>query len=283
VKTRTCKACAHDFPTQSTFCIHCGREQYFSNVDDSDTAEERAALDLRYQTAVQVANLNSTSAVVSRFEATSPEAVMSCPFRRIEELISGEKDLYATFHQRRQLRASANPGSKIDWDEARLLTERKLFGNNKKFIHYAALTLSDSGPSPYGNCHVFLKESMIGHRASVFEQNSVTFMRDRKVSLVGPLPAGYRTIWKNRMKLAVAKLVGKFTPATTDAEFPIILLDSGTTTADGEFIEVHVFGTMTLRTFKLIIVEPGKSRRDLKIKVLRERCRAIGLELTVLP
>jgi hypothetical protein len=86
------------------------------------------------------------------------------------------------------------------------------------------------------------------------------------------------------MKLAVAKLADKLTAMTHDNDFAAILLNPGTTTADGDFIEVHVFGTMTLRTFERIVIEPGKkSRRDLKIKVLRERCRAVGVELIVSP
>jgi len=264
-------------------CVHCARPQFFPNVDEANTPEERAALDQRYQNARIRTSARAAVPVLDRFEATAPQAVLSCQLQRITTLIDGENDLYSTFHQRRQLRASVPSGGSIDWDELRLQTERKLFGDNMKQIHYATLTLSDNGPSPYGSCHIFLKESMIAHRASVFEENSVLFMRAKNVTIWGALPAGYRTTWADRMKLAAAKLADKLTSTTTNADFADILLNPGTTTADGDFIEVHVFGTMTLRTFERIVIEPGRSRRDLKIKVLRARCDAVGVKLVVTP
>ena len=280
---RTCKECGHDFPIRNTSCVHCGRPQLFPNVDEANTPEERAALDLRYEAARKAAQSRGAGTVLQSFEATMPRAVLSCPLQRIEALIHGENDLYATFHHRRQLRASIPSVGTVDWDELRLLTERKLFGDNKKYVHYAVLSLSDVGDRSYGTCHIFFKESMIAHRASVFEKNSVVFMRDKKVTIWGGLPRGYRTVWANRMRLAVAKLADKITPTTNDTDFAVILLNPGTTPADGDFIEVHIFGTITLRTLERIIIEPGKSRRDLKIKVLRERCRAVGVELIICP
>jgi hypothetical protein len=268
---------------RKTSCVHCGRPQLFPNVDEANTPDECAVLDQRYKAACRDAANRGAGTVLQRFEASTPQAVLSCPLRRIEALIHGEHDLYATFHDRRRLRASAGQVGKIDWDEPRLLTERKLFGDNKKYIHYAALALSNIGNRSYGNCHILLNEPMIAHRSSVFEQKSVTFMRDKKVTIWDPVPRGHRAGWANRMKLAVAKLAAKLTPETQDQEFTAILLTPGTTTADGDFIEVHVFGSMTLRTFERITIDAlgNSNRRRLGIKVLRERCQAVGVELIV--
>ena len=282
--TRTCNECGNDFHIRYTSCVHCARPMLFPNVDEANTPQENAALDQRYISACADAASRGASAVLARFEALTPNAVLSCRLQRVEELIYGERDLYATFHQRRQLRAAANLNPTIDWDELRLQTERKLFGDNMKYIHYAALSLTDRGLSAYGDCHILLKEPMIAHRASVFEQNSITFMRDKNVKIWDSLPVGYRTVWPNRMQLAIAKLTSSLTATTADSDFAGILLNPGISTADGDFIEVHVFGTMTLRSFKRIVVEPGKRRRrNLRIKTLRERCRASGVELIILP
>ena len=73
------------------------------------------------------------------------------------------------------------------------------------------------------------------------------------------LPAGYLSTWADRSKLAVAKLAGKIDAGTPEGDFARILLSRGATSADDEFIELHVFGMMTVRTFEKVVLTQRKN------------------------
>jgi len=78
------------------------------------------------------------------------------------------------------------------------MTEIAPFGDrNREHIHYAALSLTDLGltGSAYGECHILLREEMIAHRTSAFEENSPVFMKRHKITVweAGKLPKGYRS------------------------------------------------------------------------------------------
>jgi tetratricopeptide (TPR) repeat protein len=111
------------------------------------------------------------------------------------------------------------------------VAETALFGDQyKKRIHYAALTLDGRALSSYGECSVLLRESMIAHRSSVFEQNSLLFMKRHNVKLfeVDRLPVGHRAAWADRGRLAVAKLASQITSRTKKDEFASTLMHAAT-------------------------------------------------------
>lgn len=110
----------------------------------------------------------------------------------------------------------------------------------------AALSLDGNVLKSYGDCSWVLREDMIAHRASLFEENSVLFMEHHDVAIAEAhkLPRGHRAVWAERSKLCVAKLAAKIGHETTDAEFPKLLLRDGRTPEGDEFVEVHVGGPM---------------------------------------
>src|SRR5258708_40186632 len=121
------------------------------------------------------------------------------------------------------------------WDVLRVVADTALFGERvKEEIRFAALTLDGEGLTNYGNCSIVLKEEMIVHRASVFHENSVMFMKHRDIRITDAhdLPRGYRAPWNQRHQIGVAKLGGHLQAGTTPTQFPKLLLKPGTPETD---------------------------------------------------
>lgn len=289
-----CQFCQEDFPRARTYCPHCGRPQLFPNVADAEVPQEASALEQRYQKAIQSAASRNCSVVLSQFESEvkGSRVVFVCRLDRLFPLACRDRDLYATYYEIRRLRLLTPPTNPADpdWDKKRPAAEVALFGEeNKRYIHYASLTLDGQGLRNYGECTVLLREGMIAHRSSTFEENSLLFMKRHKITIwdVDKLPVGFRSNWADRYKLCVAKLGRRLTKASTSADFPKLLLQSATSAVDDDFIEIHVFGPMTLRTFEKVSIDSTgstgprtKSRRRTKrhrgdpwLGAIRDMCK----------
>ena len=106
---------------------------------------------------------------------------------------------------------------------------------------------------------------MIGHRASLFNENSALFFHKN-----GPnIPLGMKSSWANRAILGIAKLANFITPKCGLAEFESLVLRPGATSLQDEFIEVQVFGELTVYSFESVRL---KSKKNLG-KVSRKRKR----------
>jgi hypothetical protein len=163
------------------------------------------------------------------------------------------------------------------------VTDEALFPNYKEEIRFAALSLNGMGLSNYGDCFVVLRTEMIAHRASVFEENSVLFMKhhDIKVSKAHELPPGYRATWGERAKLCVAKLADRIDAATPRGAYSRILLRPGSASEGDDFVEVHVWGPMTIRTVERVIFNKPTSRaaREITSRANKQRMTKFGVTL----
>ncbi|MGI0014715.1 MAG: hypothetical protein ACREBU_14930 [Nitrososphaera sp.] len=93
-----------------------------------------------------------------------------------------------------------------------------------------------------------------------------------KIADVDSLPRGYRAVWSKRGNLAVAKLGCRINHTTRAADFSELLLRQGATSAEDEFIEVHIFGPMTIRTIERVVVKRKKRQpRRAILLALREK------------
>ena len=130
---------------------------------------------------------------------------------------------------------------------------------------------------------LILDEKMIGHRATVFEENSVVFMRHHKILVFesDKLPKGYRATWESRGKLGVAKLADKINIDTKSDEYVNIIMNDGAVPEDDEFIEVHIFGPMSIRTVKRVLAKsPRKNSSRIILKALKESLKKMNIEVT---
>jgi hypothetical protein len=162
------------------------------------------------------------------------------------------------------------------WNSVRVAAETALYGEQtRKELHFAALSPNDEGLSNYGDCAVTLRTVMISHRTTVFEENMLVFMakHGNKYFRTGSIPSGCLAVWEDRGRLAIAKLSSKVAAVTDAGDFPGILLTPGPTSADDVFVELHLVGGMTVRTFAKVVL----MRRP--TAVANSQLKALGQDL----
>lgn len=283
-KTIECEFCHNHFPSASERCPHCARPGLFPNVRAADDDDERNALNRRYQEAISAAASRKTDQTVKDFEAavTRSQAVIARSLNELQRLANSDNELYATYHQLVEAGLRIPSGEK--WDIIRVLTDDALFPGYKQHIRFAALSLDRIGLYNYGECSLVLRDDMIAHRASVFEENSVVWMAKHQIQIpeANNLPKGYRAAWSERAKLAVPKLADKIQPTTQPHSYPGLLLQQGTNSEEDQFIEVHIWGPITARTFEHVIVkQPQRRASGVILKALREKLRTAGVKMEI--
>jgi hypothetical protein len=267
-KSLSCKECGFEFSSSEDRCSHCGRPSLFPNITDASTREESEALSKRYDAAFSHAKSNGSEKALRGFEYavhSESHAVISRPIEEVFRLASSERELYATFYRRVAAGLRLPDGS--EWDTLREVVDSKLFHFYKEGIIFAALTLDDKGLSAYGECFLILREDMIAYRATVFEENSIVFMKKRHIGVAEQLPYGHRSVWRDRGKLAVAKLHDRITVATKVSDFPALLLVNAPDSKDDQFIEVHIYGPVSVRTLQKVRVDVKPSKRGLGVRL----------------
>src|SRR6185295_8695203 len=190
-----CDHCGHSVPLKDAVCPHCGQACRFPpNVRAARLDSERASLDRRYREAFGRAEARGCRAVVEAFEAATGDsrAVIGRPLREADRLAVSDRELYSSYYQR--IDAEHQSPSLDDWDHRRRVADEAIFPGYKEAIRFAALTLDGEGVASYGGqepegfCFLVLRNQMIAHRASVFEDNStVVFERHGR-----PVPPGFR-------------------------------------------------------------------------------------------
>jgi hypothetical protein len=251
-----CPDCLNPHSLAATQCPHCYRPSNYPNVAFANRPEETLALDNRFQKATVEANLRGAAVKVQEFEleASKSQAVMARDLAELGRIAHNDNESYANFYK---LADSGVRAVDLDdeWAQRRLTADTILFPVFHKQICFAALTLDDRGLSKFGNCLLFFKEEMIAHRATVFEENSVMFMKNHNIKAFDPdVPRGFKAAWDARGNLCVAKLAGKIDANTFSTSFPEILLQERTKGEDDEFVEVHIFGSFTRRSLNRVII-----------------------------
>lgn len=274
-----CTRCAEKISARDERCPHCGEPLTVPNVRAAEDPNETTALDARYRSALQQVPAVAKPTVRAFEDATTgrSQAVFNRWATELARLAVSDREMYASFYQ--LVGAETRSPSDNRWDAIREAVDSRLFNYYKEHIRFAALTLDGRGLTSYGDCSVLLKETMIATRASVFEENSVVFMERHNVRLTGDLPIGFRAPWMHRGRLAVAKLAGKLRAGMTDADFSALLLHNGTGSGDDDFIEVHIYGPLTIKAVKSVhLTNPGGT--GVRIKTFRHRLEQQGIPLT---
>lgn len=264
--TQFCHDCRNVISPSASKCPHCGRPGIFPNVNIA--IYEQSALETRYKKEIEDAKSSGLIANVEDFEraANKSSAVISRSLDELQRVAGSDNQLYATYYELEAIRMPSGE----DWDSRRQVADFIFFTNYQREIRFAALSLDSVGLSNYGDCSWVLREEMITHRTSVFEMNTTIFVRDNKITGADELPKGYRAIWDDRAKLCVTKLAKKINSKTKPNEYQYLLLYQGATSADDDFVEVHIFGPMTIRTIEEVIFKPlpsGLDKRTKRVKI----------------
>jgi hypothetical protein len=275
-----CPECKNEIPQPAERCPHCGRPGVFWNVIAAEEAAERAALNRRYQAAKADAVSRSADSNLRDFEnaIAQSKAVIARSEIEVSRLASSNKQLYATYYELTEGGITLPAGD--EWYLLRELADTLLFWKSKKHIRFGALSLDGVGPANYGACSLVLRDKMISHRSSVFEENSAVFMERREIKIAREpsVPKGYKAIWGERAKLCVAKLANKIDSKTSSDKYSGILLKQGATSEDHEFVEVHIFGPMTVLTMEQVIVTaPKRNQRATILKAIKFKLAKHGV------
>jgi len=247
----------------------------YPNVRLAQTKSQTEALENRYHAAREYCKTHQRDESLEAFESEVKErsqAVLSLNYTELRRLAENPKLVFSTFHERVKAGLQIPSGGK--WDILRGIAEHSLYQHQKDHIRFAALSTNGIGVLNYGDCHVTLKTPLIEQRTSVFEDNNVVFtVCSQKTTMAQAidLPPGHLTDWQNRHKLAVAKLAMQLPESPpSQEEIAGILIDQGATTADDRFIELHIFGPMTVLTIEKVRVTPkqvGSRRKPKKAEV----------------
>ncbi len=270
-----CGYCTHDVPIGSRCCPHCARPALFWNVKEAEDPAERQELQARYEQALENAAQRGAEAIVVDFETAvvSSKVVITRPLEELERLSSSGKELYSTFYKLIKADLRLPAGNK--WDRLRRVADEGLFPGYKEEIRFGALSLNGRGLPSYGDASFVLREDMISHRATVFEENSSLFMKFHNYEP----PRGFRATWAERAKLCVAKLARTLDHVTTSDQFIELLLCSGERPEKDHFIEVHIWGPLSAYAFERVALFPEAQCRPSRRKALQERLAAFGVEL----
>ena len=281
-----CGECGRDISPFAMNCGICGRQQ-FPNVNLAREAEEQEALQRRYDDARALAAANGLDDLAQQFErhVENSLAVMCVKFEELERLALHDSELKSTFYGLADTRVPrARPPAGTDWNRIREVADTAIFGDHAKgHIRFAALSTSAAGLTAYGPCTLVCSTELIQKRASVFEKNSCQFFVDLGKLEIGStvkVPKGYRGTWAARAKLALAKLANRLRAEMTSHQFSGMLLTAGVTTADDDFVEVHICGPMSARTFERVVIDDAAAERHYAppaLKDLKKQLFDLGL------
>lgn len=238
--------CSNEFPLSRAVCPHCGLPSHFPNVDVA--AGEEADLIKRYSAALADANLRGVTVQTQQFEAALADSV-AVSNKKLSVLLricaedAEDNELFSNYYQ---LSKSVTLQNDELWDPRRQSTDPLFFTGYHEELSFAALTLDTNGLPNYGDCSVFYRTDLIAHRASLFEENTTMFRIRRRI--VHKIPKGYRSTWSERCKLCIAKLEKAIDTTLTPDKYSSLLMSSGVTGAKDSFVEVHIYGPITIRT-----------------------------------
>lgn len=275
----SCAYCHNDIPPPSDKCPHCARPGIFWNVLVAEDSNERGELLNRYNAAKAEALRRGTNTVLADFEKAleASVAVIARSESEVLRLATTTKQLYATYYE--QLESNIRLPDGDEWDVVREVTDTVLFPKFKREIRFGALSIDGVGVVNYGTCSMALRSEMISHRASVFEENSVLFMKHQNIQVSNPvLPKGFRAAWNDRAMLSVAKLESVIDPKLLPDEYSKLLLTQGASSADDDFIEVHIWGPISVLTMeKVTITAPSRGPRETILKAVTSKLAAHGV------
>jgi RNA polymerase subunit RPABC4/transcription elongation factor Spt4 len=275
----SCAFCTNNVPPSASRCPHCGQPSLFPNVVIAHS--EQSSLQNRYDNAISLALTSGAITNVNDFERTVNKscAVVNRSLSELQRLVGSDFEVYATYYR---LSEGIRLQKGEEFDSLRQAADSIFFTGYAKEIRFAALSLDSLGLQNYGDCSWILREAMIEHRASVFEENTTLYyMNNARIKGASDIPKGLRANWADRAKLCVAKLAAKIDTTTTPAQYSDILLHQGVTSSDDDFIEVHIFGPMTIRTIEEVTFTGKKKNKAEQaiIKGIKEKLGKYGVKV----
>ena len=267
-----CKNCNFKNSLMNEKCSRCGMFLGFPNVNECSQKEELEALEKRYQEKVELAAAKGEEDKRIKFEeeVKKSKAVINVDLDYLHFFIVGKHSLYSTYQL--QTGGETRDYTHSEFDKERLGIEGTLFGSYGENIRYAALSLDGSGLKAYGDFTIVLADEAVKLRATLLEENSYNFIRRHKILAGDKIPRGYRAVWKDRHKLAVAKLAEKAL-LTKKENYATIVLESTDNRTKDEFIEVHIYGKINKEAILSVCGKSNVVSEKDKVEKIKEQLK----------
>jgi hypothetical protein len=167
----SCRRCGKQVPPEKRECQTCGEDNGFPNVRLAETAAEVTALQRRLHDAEVSSAARKCKDVLDRFGVAvlGSRAIISRSLVTVQDLVESDRRTYTGFQ--RQLASGARVAEDNNFDRVRTQVEAALFPNFHADMLFGFLSLGDSILTGYGAYAMVLRDDMISHRASVFEEN----------------------------------------------------------------------------------------------------------------
>jgi hypothetical protein len=270
-----CPRCGSPMSESLRYCAGCRYDLGAPNLRLANLDRERAALDARVAAARQAAITNGCLVEFDTFAKELEQrsaVVISVPALVLRMIVSDTRMIYVNIEK--LIAAGVRVPPTFADDSHRRLVAGALFGSFGEAIAYGALSLTTEGVPTYGDMFCRLRTIAVEDRVSFLEENSYSFVKHR-LSPNGGLPFGYRSGWKNRHLLALAKLAPKLRPGSTVDDWQKLLVSSdGVNRAKDDFVEAHVYDGFNVFSIDDLVPIPGKKlSRDaqLDVRIVMER------------
>lgn len=281
-----CDHCTYGIPAAAERCPHCALPGLFPNMRAATRSENVAMVEARYHAAVMASKATGREVEVRAFEVAleSSVVVIGRSLNEVERLAASDRQGYSTYYQLIEGETRIPDADK--WDKLRRIADTTVFPGYEDKIRFAALSLDGVSILSYGDCFLVCSDKMIRHRATVFEENTTMFvLRHFKPSGVDTnveeILDGHRATFEARAALCVAKLADRVKSGATPVDHVGLLVRPGKDSGDDEFVEVNIWGPMTIRTFSRVILQRKRVRRKSMVDSLRERLEKFDVKLEV--
>lgn len=224
-------------------CAACGHDLGCPNVRAATSPAEVAALDERFQDArvrAVARGIDDEFDSLHKELRTSSHVVVAMPPLYARSFLSDPQSLYSCYEA--LVGTPTRTPAPIAHDSDRCAVGGKFFGSFANEIRYGVLSLDGTSLSSYGIVFVRLRDVTVKGRVSFLEENSYILLDKLQATVRGGLPPGLRCGWSNRCDLAAIKLEPRLTARSSAADWSRQLVVSGSTRADDQCIEAHIFG-----------------------------------------
>ncbi|MEC8296707.1 MAG: hypothetical protein VX008_03630 [Pseudomonadota bacterium] len=272
-----CENCGCEYNPGLTVCNVCQHPIGFPNVRKANSETED--LEQRYSDAMaSLTALNKTDLVLDfQEEVKKSNVVIAKSVPDLVQLISNKNKLITTFH--REVASGARLAENNQYDPNRDAVESKAHPLYYQNINYACVSLTTVGVSYYGKAHLCLDSKTIKSRTSFFQENPFLLMNKLKLTISDDLPAGYRSNWGERDKLAVCKSESGLSKCAERSEFQSLVLREDVKNGDGsDFIEANIYGPIhSLSISRVTLVGKRDKQSSLLINAYKNQFEDIEL------
>lgn len=278
-----CKSCTKPIAVDILICGHCDVQAEYPNVRYAQRLGEKRGLTRRLKKAKEEVAKNGTAAehAVLMTQVGASALVINRHLSHLRDWLDRNDKLYVNFYRKK---AEGVPWTEDEWNMQRIAAESAISPYFFTALNIAAITTTDEGLSYYGAYSIFIREDEIAHRTTVFEENPFYFNRRHKVIAGRMPPSGYRAQWKDRDKLASAKLSKKLKKGMTSAQIDELVMQRQRARANCDFIEAHVYGEIPASAITQVVGPRPVLGGDRQIwNSLKRQLKLLGATVSEMP